>query len=114
MPFKGAHEHQTGEIPPHKRMNTMTASKPRNTPASISTFAARKGYVRIDACVPGAIGHAMTQLAFTSGQVDRFWAVQGDAGGNMLMDATVSAPLATLMLALAKQNGASVPTRLAA
>jgi hypothetical protein len=98
---------------PEKRIDTMTATKTRKS-ASISTFAARKGYVRIDACVPGAIGHAMTQLAFTSGQVDRFWSVQGDAGGNMLLDATVSAPLATLMLALAKQNGASVPTRLAA
>ena len=97
----------------------MTAPKIRNASASINTFAARKGYVRIDACVPGAIGHAMTQLALGSGEVDprlvdKFWVTQHEVGGNMLLDATVSAPLATLMLALAKQNGATVPARLAA
>lgn len=84
------------------------------TSASISTFAARNGYVRIDACVAGAIGHAMTQLDFASGQVDQFWSVQHEVGGNMLLDATVSAPLAALMLAVAKQRGATVPARRAA
>lgn len=84
----------------------MTASKTRKA-ASIDAIAARKGYVRIDACVPGAIGHAITQLAFASRQVNQFWAMQHEAGGNMLLDATVPAPLATLMLALAKRNGAT-------
>jgi hypothetical protein len=92
----------------------MTAPKTRRTSASISTCAARKGYVRIDACVPGAIGHAMIQITSTFGRVDKLWATQTEAGGNMLVDATVSAPLATLMLALAKQSGATVPARLAA
>lgn len=97
----------------------MTTSKTRKNSGSIDVIAARRGYVRIDACVPGAIGHAMTQLALTSAQVDRrlvnkFWVTQHDVGGNMLLDATVSAPLAALMLAVAKQNGATAPRRRAA
>lgn len=92
----------------------MTTSNARKFSGSIDVIAARKGYVRIDACVPGAIGHAMARLALASGQVDQFWSVQHDLGRNVLLDATVSAPLAELMLAQAKQRGATVPRRHAA
>jgi hypothetical protein len=74
---------------------------PRKT--SINTIPAGKGYVRIDALVPGAIGYDIINLALASGQVKDFWMSQLEVGGNMLLDATVSAPLATLMLAKAKQ-----------
>lgn len=92
----------------------MTTSKTCKNSGSISTFPAGKGYVRIDACVPGAIGHAMTQLAFASGQVDPrlvkdLLVTQHEVGGNMLLDVTASAPLAALILAVAKRNGATVP-----
>jgi hypothetical protein len=64
-----------------------------------------KRYVRIDARVPAAVANDMMQLAFTSGQVMDFWMVQSEVGGSMLLDATVSAPLAAVMLTRAKQHG---------
>jgi glycogen synthase len=97
----------------------MTSSKVRNTFGSINTLPARKGFVRIDACVPEAIGYAMTQLALGSAAVDsrlvgKFWGAQSEVGGSMLLDFTVSAPLAELMLAVAKRRRPAVPRRRAA
>lgn len=58
----------------------------------------------IDACVPAAIADDMMQLAGASGQMKDFWLVQFDVGGRMLLDITVPAPLASLILAKAKQH----------